>query len=185
MCSRPGPIRGFTIIELMVVMALVAVLATLAVPSYRAFAINQQLSSAASNFLMSLLQARSEAIRLGKYVAVLPVDGSNWTSGWQLSVVTNTCAPTGAAFSKADALPPAVSVKTAGTTKSFAHSAPSFTYTPAGFPYTACSSPYYSGTMNGMLRFEAIETSRERAIIVGNAGRARLCDPRGETCAAD
>lgn len=184
--------RGFTLIELMVVLALVAILASLATPSYRSFMVNQQLTSASSDFLASMLQARSEAMRRGLPVSILPTNGTSWDSGWYLTVANNSCAPTGTAFGNRDALTSMITIKTttsgvstAVTNKSFVSTNPSFTYSPVGFPVTSCASPYYSGAMNGRIVFQATETSREKQIVVSNSGRARVCDPQRETCTAD
>jgi type IV fimbrial biogenesis protein FimT len=160
---------------------MVGIVASLAVPSFRTFLINQQLASVGSNFLGAMVQARSEAIKQGKIVAVLPSNGTDWTSGWYLSVVNNSCAPTGSAFAKSDVAGEFVTVKSSGTTNSFAATNPSFAYNPVGFPYISCASPYYSGAMNGTLIFETLETAREKRIIVSNSGRARLCDPKTDT----
>lgn len=132
-----------------------------------------------------MLQARSEAIRQGKNVAVLPTDGVSWSSGWYLQTMDNTCAVTGSAFSTTAPPGALVSVDSSKTNKSFAHTAPSFVYSAAGFPYTSCASPYYSGAMNGRLTFQASETARQKQVIVGNSGRARICDTSTETCATD
>jgi type IV fimbrial biogenesis protein FimT len=179
--------RGFTLIELMVVIALVAILASMAVPSYRSFLINQQLSSASSDFLVSMMQARSEALRLGQTVALVPADGANWSSGWYLSTMNNSCSMTGTAFGRRDAISEMVTIQTATSTNSFVFATPSFTYSPAGFPFLcpSSSSYYNSGTMNGRLVFQATETGRAKQVIVSLAGRARICDPSRETCTAD
>lgn len=178
--------KGFTLIELMVVVALAAVLAGLAVPSYRSFLVNRQLGSASSDFMISMLQARSEAIRRGKMVSILPSDGTSWTSGWYLTVVDNTCGATGTSFGQSPALGPAVSIKTASSNKSFTYSNPSFTYSATGFPVSSCGSPYYSGSMNGTLVFQAAETTRERWIVVSLSGRPRICAPgNGVSCSSD
>lgn len=183
----PMSARGFSLIELLVTLALVAILAALAAPSYRSFMINQQLSSAGSDFLSALLQARSEAIRLGKPVGIMPQQSStNWMNGWMVTEVDpNTCAPAGNPLVKSDVPSAMVTLNSTGTTNAFAHSTPGYVYAPSGFPRTTCPSPYYSGAMNGMLRLIATETGRERVIIVSNSGRARLCDPSRETCTAD
>lgn len=174
--------KGFTLVELMIVLAILALLATLAAPSYRSFLINQQLSSASSDFLVSMLQARSEAIRLGRPVSLLPNDEANWTSGWHLVQVNNDCEKAGEKFGVTAALGSMVSINTAKTTQSFKGDKPSFTYSATGFPYTSCPPPYHNGLMNGTLAFQTVETGRERHIVVGNSGRAKICDPAKPPC---
>lgn len=170
-----------TLIELMITLTVLGVLAAVSVPSYRSFLINQQLSSASSDFLGTLLQARSEAIRLGQPVAVFPTDGSNWSSGWYITVVNNSCTAVGAPYGSNAALGDSVTINSSNTNKSFAGSNPSFVYAASGFPLTSCASPLYSGAMNGSIAFQASATGRERRVVVSNSGRARICDPSRDT----
>lgn len=65
-----GRQRGFTLIELMAVIAMVAVIAMWGVPSYFDFVKKRQANSAAVQMVASLQLARSEAMTVGREVAV-------------------------------------------------------------------------------------------------------------------
>jgi type IV fimbrial biogenesis protein FimT len=54
--------RGFTLIELMVTIAIVAILAALAAPSLQAFVVRNTFASIGNEFQGSLLRARTEAV---------------------------------------------------------------------------------------------------------------------------
>ena len=75
--------RGFTIIELMVVLALVGVMAAIAAPSFSNMIKTTRIKGVASDLHMSLLKARSEAVKRNDSVAVAAV-GGNWQSGWHI-----------------------------------------------------------------------------------------------------
>jgi len=80
---------GFTLIELVVAMAIVGILLTLAVPSLKAYMQNNRLIAASNDLLSALHIARSEAIKLNKRVSICDsTDGENctgtgnWDTGW-------------------------------------------------------------------------------------------------------
>jgi type IV fimbrial biogenesis protein FimT len=67
---------GFTIIELMIVVTLVAIIATVAVPSFQGLVESNRQKSTTNSVLGILNYARSEAVRRGEPVAVRAVGGS-------------------------------------------------------------------------------------------------------------
>lgn len=83
------PARGLSLMELLVVMALVAVLAGLAVPAMGGLLFKRQVQSAAEALVADLRLARSEAIRRAAVVTVCSsLDGARcsnaaaWREGW-------------------------------------------------------------------------------------------------------
>lgn len=80
--------RGFTIIELMLVLILVAVLLSFAAPSFQASLQRNRLQSTVSEVASSLSFARAEAVIRSNPVAMCPTadfatcSGSNWETGW-------------------------------------------------------------------------------------------------------
>jgi type IV fimbrial biogenesis protein FimT len=80
-----GPARGFTLTELLVTVAIFAILATLAAPSYRDFVRNQRVKTASFELVSSLILARSEAITRDTTVIMAPSSGtSDWAPGWEV-----------------------------------------------------------------------------------------------------
>ena len=58
------PAKGFTLIELMVTVAVIAILAVVAIPNLRDFVHNNRLRAASNELVASLQAARMEAVRL-------------------------------------------------------------------------------------------------------------------------
>ena len=83
--------HGFTLLELMVVLAIVAILTMLAAPSFTRLIQSITMSSAVNTFLADMRYARSESIRRGGGVVMCRSDdpeaanancGSGSTTGW-------------------------------------------------------------------------------------------------------
>lgn len=82
---RPRAARGFTLIEMMTVVALLAIVMAIAVPSFSAFLNGQRVKGMAFDLTSDFLLARSEALKRNASVTITR-SGSGWTGGWTASV---------------------------------------------------------------------------------------------------
>ena len=91
---------GFNLTELMVVVAIVAILLSIAIPSYRYITNSYRMSSEVNSLLGDLMYARSEAVKEGLPVTACPSpDGINCVGGgaWQVGWLVYSNPPPGAA----------------------------------------------------------------------------------------
>lgn len=80
---------GVTLIELLIAVAVLAIGAVLAIPSFTELVKNNRLTSASNNLVRALQLARSEAVKRNAPVTVCRSQdqaqcktGSGWTDGW-------------------------------------------------------------------------------------------------------
>ena len=91
---RPPPAHaraaGFTLIELMVTIAIAAILLMIGVPSFVAFQRNSELTSATNSLVAAISAAKGEAMKRGQSAVVVPTPPSNsWKDGWTVFVDGN------------------------------------------------------------------------------------------------
>ncbi|NVO04651.1 MAG: GspH/FimT family pseudopilin [Rhodoferax sp.] len=77
---------GFTLVELMVTVAMLAILIALAAPSFQSLLSGLQVSNTAFALVSDLTLARNEAVKRGTNVQLAPGVASDWSQGWTVSV---------------------------------------------------------------------------------------------------
>ncbi|MGE8397721.1 MAG: GspH/FimT family pseudopilin [Comamonas sp.] len=76
-------ISGFTLIEMLVTLAVLAILGTLAAPSFVSQRRNAELTSVTNEFVAAIYAVRSEAMKRNMNGLLIPkIANTGWTSGW-------------------------------------------------------------------------------------------------------
>ncbi len=81
---RPRAAAGFTAIEMLVVVAIVVILASIAMPSFADFTVNQRLRLASYDLVADLTFARGEAVKRNGSVTIARA-GTSWAGGWTIT----------------------------------------------------------------------------------------------------
>ncbi|MEI8572788.1 prepilin-type N-terminal cleavage/methylation domain-containing protein [Methylomonas sp. LW13] len=94
--------KGFTLVELMVTIAIAGVLVGIAIPSFTSIISNNRLTTSANELVTALNLARSEAVKRGVSVTVRKIDdksstnknktawaSANWEQGWDVFTDAN------------------------------------------------------------------------------------------------
>ena len=85
--STRAAMPGFTIIELMIVVAIVGVLAVVGLPSMRDMVVSNRMKSLSLDVYTSLALARSEAIKRNNGSVSMIATGGSWQNGWSVTCV--------------------------------------------------------------------------------------------------
>jgi type IV fimbrial biogenesis protein FimT len=175
--------RGFTLVEVLVVVALAAILCSIAVPSLASFQRSTDVRSAASGFFTALQVARAEAMKRSLSTYVVPATPGDWAGGWivfadvdgdqALDRDADTVVLETGAIATRVAVAPAVD----GASQ-FADGTDLYIrFNGSGFPQTKGG-----GLGGGAIEFHvAGEPQPRRRVVLNLVGRARMCDPARDT----
>lgn len=150
-------LRGFTLIEVLVVLVLISILLAWGIPNYRNLRATRQVSDFANEMVYSFTQARNEAIRYGSTVSVVP-NGGSWSDGWVTQVdemVEGNATPVQIAIQ--DAVADGITLDAGGTTVVFNR---------------------FGGIRGGERRFRLrshpVISAAEREVVIKASGTARV-----------
>lgn len=187
MTLQRGPTRGFTLIELMVVLALVAVLATIAAPSFIAYQRNSELTSISNTLLASINAARSEAMKRNQHALVVPVSGTNWAGGWRVYVsqtyganATTYTEGTDLLIQQQAAMPGYIAVSTSDSAGTAVNQ---IRFDGSGYSRNAAGSAFQAMTLRVRRTDVAssAQSTESRIVVVSQSGRVRVCKPSTDT----
>lgn len=180
--SLPPRTSGFTLIELMVTIAIAATLLVIGIPSFVAFQRNSELTSVTNSFVAALGAARGEAMKRGRQAVVVPRTGNDWATGWTVFVDTDNDQQ----FDGSDVLivqQGALASYFSATGQGTAQNSPAYImFNPSGYTQTS-GSVFQSAT----LKIErndisgSAKTQQTRIVVIAKTGRARACQPATDT----
>jgi type IV fimbrial biogenesis protein FimT len=88
--NPPDANTGFSMVELMTVLAIAGILIALAAPSFSELIRNQRITTATNDFLAAINLTRSEAIKRSTRVDLVPSsEDGDWAKGWVVFVDGN------------------------------------------------------------------------------------------------
>lgn len=173
---------GFTLVELLVTLSILATLVTLAAPSVAGLVQSGNVASAVNTFLADLRFARSEAIRRGSAVVICRSDDAEaaaptcastsargWAAGWIVYEERNGTGGMGSGDRLLRIQAPLNGVDGATSTKN------DFTFTPLGRSQSASGNVVFGAEM--------LE-QRRRKVCIAFTGRARVASDLSNSCDA-
>ena len=170
------------------VIAVLAVLLSIAAPSFTAFRRNSELTSLANKLVGSINAARGEAMKAGRSAFVVPANGTAWTSGWSVYVDMNADNTYTEGVDTLVQTQPAVSsFISISANGNAASSSPYISFDSAGYARTVVIPGNATGPANLALTIQrndvatANSSEETRLVIVARTGRIRACKPSGDS----
>lgn len=167
--------------ELMVALAIIAVLASGALPSFQSLLQRQRMRTAANDLVAAIDLTRSQAIGRGSPVVLAPIDpdGTAWEQGWIVFIDSNANRRPDAGEEEIFRQEQVADGITIRSRFSSGAAAQYLAYNGAG---RSCQTGNSQAAQFGTLTLEFGE--QRKHIKINMLGRVRLCDPRTQpaTC---
>lgn len=160
------PSGGFTLVELLITLAIAAILAAIALPSFQEMIANNRISSVSNDLLTAINTARIEAIKRGRTVTIASVTGNSWEDGWSVFIDTNG----NNTFDGADTLIQDYQSRSSAATARVASNPATF----LSFGATGALSSPIAGVSFRICDVSAV-VRRARGVLVGPQGQASTC----------
>lgn len=194
MTGRAVRLGGFTLVELMITMVVLAVLLKVAMPAFSSWIGNVQLRASAESVLNGLNLARAEALRRNARVMFTLTGAEGGETSWsicQVQVGGTVCDPLVPVIQKRDGGEESERVRAGASTlasqvlpAAFATALSPGVGMPASVIYDGRGRPLVAAGWANTLRFDIRNTGlseaeeRRMVVVLGASGGARLCDPK-------
>lgn len=180
--------KGFSLVELMIAVSILAILLALAVPSFQGVVASSRLTSATNDLVAALAQARSEAVKSGNRITLCKsangtscASSGDWDQGW-ISFIDTTRSGTSAAVDTGEtvltvttAMPPGIVINGNLSYVSFGAD---------GMP-KSMTGGLYPGTLRVCSTSASLsDDSRTRDLVMNGVGRIKVTKTTGvgSTC---
>ena len=187
---------GFTLIELMVTMVLIAIMIGIAVPSFTSFISSYRATAVVNDLLESITLTRTEALKRGRRVTLSPISG-DWRNGWTVYVDNNSTGAATPSFDAASSPADELIFKHEALASSISYAAPAspssgvfgglnyIAFDGTGYTRATSGAATPNGTISGGIAFtdRTGSSTNVKTLCIATYGRPRIISTKPPTAA--